>query len=168
MTRGEQFSAPVTGANLGRTPRRRRDPDEAPTPAPTAEPAPAPPPPAPGTGQALSPAPTGGQGLLANMLASNTTAEPGQHAGPVADILTQMARMRRRPVDPMQDYVGDGTRMLCWVQAALAHTADLTGRTKQEVVRDALIDGKPLPADILDAHFQDEYGYPRSAYRPPT
>jgi hypothetical protein len=91
-------------------------------------------------------------------------ASSGRQDGQVTDstaMLAGLVNLRRKTPDPMADYVADGTRMLRWVQATVAHVSALTGRTQQEVLRDALVGSTPLPADLLDAHYADLYGKTR-------
>jgi hypothetical protein len=98
-------------------------------------------------------------GVLASLLASNGD---GEQAGPdTAQVMAGLVGLRRRPVDPMNDYVADGTRELRWVQAAIAHQAALTGQTQQEIKRDALLGVRPISAELLDAHYKDTYGQDR-------
>lgn len=106
------------------------------------------------------PAPVQPQGdLLASLLASNTPPAP-EAAAPLSDgaaMLLNLAAMRQQQVDPMTDYVGDGTRMLRWVQAAVQHYASLTGTSQQQVLRDALLGIRPVPDELLDAHYLHIY-----------
>ena len=97
--------------------------------------------------------------LLAGKGPGPQTGEPPQDPGPAVTV-QDMIRLRRKHKDPFQDYVNDGTRMLAWVQDTIALVANLTGRTLQEVTRDALLGVRPLPKDLLAQHFQERYGYP--------
>jgi hypothetical protein len=85
-------------------------------------------------------------------------------AGPDPDaIIAGLIKLRTKQVDPMTDWVGDGTRMPRWVQAAIAHEADLTPRTRQEIVRDALLGIRPLSEELLNLHYRALYGRDRHA-----
>jgi hypothetical protein len=124
----------------------------APTPAPVAVP--------PAVEQAR-PEPQGD--LLASLLASTPppTAEATAPMSDGAAMLLNLAAMRQQQVDPMTDYAADGTRMLRFVQAAVQHYASLTGTSQQQVLRDALLGVRPLPAELLDAHYLHLYKTPR-------
>jgi hypothetical protein len=78
-----------------------------------------------------------------------------------ARVMAGLVHLRRRPVDPMTDYVADGTRIPRFIKDAMAHEAALTGRSAQEILRDALLGVRPLSAELLDAHYLDLYGAPR-------
>lgn len=134
-------------------PRPRR---EAP---PVAEPTPAAPPVEP-TATAAAPTVEQPGNSLASKLASST-GHDGQAAPDPAAMLLNLAAMRQQQVDPMLDYVADGTRQLRWVQAAVQHYAAMTGRSQQDITRDAMLGVHPIPAELLDAHYQLIYGRPR-------
>jgi hypothetical protein len=72
-------------------------------------------------------------------------------------MLVNMAAMRSRAVDPMADYVGDGTRKLRFIREALHHYASLTGRQIQEVETSIMLGGDRIPDDLLDAHYLNLY-----------
>lgn len=189
---GNDFSAPVAPTNLRRPPRPaapRRDPDEdtpTPTPAPPSEPPPAAPePPAdtepgderpkPGHPGPTNPHPsravahtdtTADGGTLASVLTAPNHAPGGHHIPQGVAALAGLAAMRRRPVDPMRDWAGDGTRTPRWLSQAIRQYAILTGRETQEVQRDALLGTDRIPDDILDANWLDCYGFPRDQYDP--
>lgn len=103
--------------------------------------------------------------MLASKLASKQAGqgEPGVGQTAEAPVLTvlDLLSMRDRPVDPYADYAPDGTRQLKWIQDAVALVADMTGNSRQEVYRDALLGVRPLPADILDACYLHRYGQQR-------
>lgn len=94
--------------------------------------------------------------MLASLLAAGTSANAS-----ASELLAGLAAMRTRPVDPMTDFVPDGTRMLRWVQAAIAHQASMTGRTQQDVLRDALLGITPISPQLLDVHYLNLYGRER-------
>lgn len=75
--------------------------------------------------------------------------------------LQEMLSLRRKRVDPLNDFGPDGTRQLVWVQDAVKLVSDLTGYTQQEVYRDAVLGIRPLPPELLDETFANRYGYPR-------
>lgn len=100
-------------------------------------------------------------GSLASKLASSTGHDGQQAAADPAAMLMNLAAMRQQQVDPMLDYVADGTRMLRWVQAAVQHYAAMTGKSQQDIYRDALLGIAPIPPELLDAHFQLINGRPR-------
>lgn len=97
---------------------------------------------------------------LASKLASST-GHDGQTGPDPAAMLLNLAAMRQQQVDPMLDYVADGTRALRWVQAAVQHYAAMTGRSQQDITRDAMLGVHPIPVELLDAHYQLTYGRPR-------
>jgi hypothetical protein len=183
MARASEFGA-VQPDNL--RPRRRRDPDDdtpttpaPPAPAPAAppaatqpEPAPQPgptdptPPPAPVNSAVAHPAPATPGGTLSTVLTAPNHAPSGHAIPEGVAALAGLAAMRRRAVDPMQDWTGDGTRTPRWLSQAIRQFAQLTGRKTQDVQRDALLGVEPIPADILDANWLDCYGYPRDQYDP--
>lgn len=74
-----------------------------------------------------------------------------------ARVISGLVGLRRKRVDPMADYVPDGTRLLRFVKEAVAHEAALTNRTVQEILRDALLGTRPLSKDLLDAHYASLY-----------
>jgi hypothetical protein len=76
-------------------------------------------------------------------------------------VVAGLVNMRRKPVDPMTDYVADGTRLLRFVKDAAAHEAALRGITVQQILTDALLGVRPLSPELLDAHYIDLYGEPR-------
>lgn len=78
-----------------------------------------------------------------------------------AQVIAGLIKLRRRPVDPMTDYVPDGTRVPRFIHDAIAHEAALTKRKAQEVMRDALLGVRPLSTELLDAHKADLYGHER-------
>lgn len=137
-------------------PRRAAPPDT-----PVAPTAPTTPPREPETGGTVA-HPAGQGDLLASLLAP--AGRPDGQNAPVTDaaaMLLNLAAMRKQTVDPMSDYVGDGTRKLRFVQDAISHYAALTGQTRQDIERDALLGITPIPTDLLDAHYQLLYGRPR-------
>lgn len=140
------FAEPVHNLNRPRRPAARPDPDSEP-PQPSHELAREEP------------------GKLASKLASKHAGqgEPGGGQTAEAPVLTvlDLLSMRDRPVDPYADYAPDGTRQLKWIQDAVALVADMTGNSRQEVYRDALLGVRPLPADILDACYLHRYGQQR-------
>lgn len=79
-----------------------------------------------------------------------------------ARVVAGLVNMRRKPVDPMADYVADGTRLLRFVKDAVAHEAALRGISAQQILTDALLGVRPLSPELLDAHYVDLYGEPRS------
>lgn len=76
-------------------------------------------------------------------------------------IAAGLVAMRRKPVDPMNDYVADSTRQLRWIRAAVAHQADLEDTSQQEVWRDAVLGVRPILPWLLDAYYLEFYGQPR-------
>jgi hypothetical protein len=78
-----------------------------------------------------------------------------------ARVMAGLVGLRRKPVDPMTDYVADGTRIPRFIKDAMMHEAALTGRSCQEIMRDALLGVRPLSPELLDAHYIDLYGEPR-------
>lgn len=98
------------------------------------------------------------QGLLASMLASGEAP-----AADTAKMISGLVKLRRRPVDPMTDYVADGTRIPRFVKEAIAHEAAITGLHVQEIMRDVLLGRRQLSPELLDGHFLDLYGYERGA-----
>ncbi len=182
MTKATSFGA-VRPDNLRTArPAARRDPDDdnpaaAPAAAPAApaavapvpDPAPAAPPPPVPAPTVPDPAPsalasTGGQpggGTLASVLAPTPSGNPDS-----VSVLRSLAAMRNRPVDPMSDWVGDGTRTPRWIKAALSQYAQMTGRQVQDVQRDIMLGQDSIPADFLDANWLDCYGFPRAQYNP--
>jgi hypothetical protein len=166
--RTDPFAAPVAADNPGGRRRERRDPDgdtaaSAPhQPDPTPDPAPAPQPgpaPAPHTTPRAAAVATTGGGTLSSVLTNGAAPDS-------VSMLAGLAGLRRRAVDPMADYVGDGTRKLRWIQQAVRQYAMLTGRNAQETETAALLGLDPIPADVLDANWLDCYGYPREQYDP--
>lgn len=93
-------------------------------------------------------------GSLASTLADGSAVD-------TARMISGLVSLRRRPVDPMTDYVADGTRKLRWIHDAIAHEAALTKRSAQEIERDALLGVRPLSTELLDAHYLDLYGHER-------
>lgn len=181
---GEEFG-PVTNPNRP-VKSRRPDPDAeapapAPAPSPVAAPAPAPrPTPEPSepdvqtaTVDRMDDVDIPQSGLYASMLASKqsdiapaaSVNAPATRADEQVLSIGDMIRLRKQRVDPFSDYDTDSTRQLIWIRDAVGFIADLTGRTKQEVYRDALLGDKPLPEDVLDHFFADRYGYPRPRKR---
>jgi hypothetical protein len=189
----EEFGA-VRPDNTTRRPRTsRRDPDaETVTPDPTPPAAPQPPEPEavrpvptqPGPHDPLPqppgpPQPTGPSrhagaavaarngadtGTLASVLTAPQTSTPGVNGNVAA--LAALAGMANRPKDPMQDWTGDGTRVLRWVGIAIRQYAMLTGRKTQEITANAILGTDPIPGDVLDAAWLTCYGYPRENYDP--
>lgn len=76
-------------------------------------------------------------------------------------IVAGLIKLRSKPVDPMTDYVAVGIRFPKFIAAAIDHEANLTPRTRQEIVRDALLGEQPLSEDLLDAHYRALYGKER-------
>lgn len=171
----DPFAQPVAPVNTGRG-RKRRDPDDDPatpqtaaadtTPSAAATTTPTSPG-SPAADLAQTPPPAGG--TLGPVLAPPTTptADGGGTGHDSVSVLLGLARMRQQAVDPMADYVTDGTRTLRFVQQAIHQVAQLTGRTRQDVQTRALLGIERLPADVLEANFQAIYGYPRAQYQPP-
>lgn len=98
--------------------------------------------------------------------------QAGQDSGPLAHVLAStgsseqqfaaaLMGLRRKKVDPMNDYVLPVTRVLAWVQDAARAQAALTDRTQQEVMRDVHLGLAPILPALLDAAYQDRYGRPR-------
>lgn len=83
-----------------------------------------------------------------------------------AEMLTGLARMRMRTVDPMEDYHRDGTRMLLFIQDAIDTLHTITRESKQQILRDALLGDRPLDQQLLDAAYLARYGRPRPKPRP--
>lgn len=185
MTKQQPTFGAVRPDNVRQRPAARRDPDDEPTPAPApaappppstapegpgpTEPNPVPPPaqqvpeaphrPAPPLTSAVAPA---GGGTLASVLTAPHHQRHSVSEGVAA--LAGLAGMAARPVDPMEDWTGDGTRTPRWIAAAVRQYAQLTGRKTQEVQRDALLGIRALPDDVLDAQWLHHYGYPREQY----
>lgn len=171
----------------------RRDPDED-TPTAAAPPAPAAVPPpvaerptAPGPNDPLpgppgppqDPPPHATPGALAarrdsaggGTLDAVLTAQQPRNgsSAPVSEgvsALMNLANMADRPTDPMQDWVGDGTRTPKFLAEALRLYARLTGRKTQEVMRDCLLGTDAIPGDVLDASWLRLYGTRREDYDP--
>lgn len=99
--------------------------------------------------------------LLASMLASNTTGEKA--TVDTEQVIAGLVKLRRRPVDPMTDYVADGTRILRFIKDAISHEAAITGLHVQEILRDVLLGRRQLSSELLDAHYADLYGHERTA-----
>lgn len=135
------------------TPRRQPPPivdDNPPTPPPARQPPPEP-------QQQSTVEPVREQGSIAGMLANG-----GGDAMPdTARMISGLVNLRRRPVDPMTDYVPDGTRLPRFIHDAIAHEAALTKRKAQEIMRDALLGERPLSTELLDAHYLNLYGHER-------
>lgn len=189
MTATDTFGK-VTPDNRPRN--RRRDPDEDPAAAPAAaavqppeanrptptqpgpnDPLPQPPGPAEPTGPTRATPGTvaardntGGGGTLASVLTAPNT---GTGRAPVSDgvaALMNLAAMADRPVDPMSDWVGDGTRTPKFLAESVRLYARLTGRPTQEVMRDCLLGTDRIPGDVLDASWMRMYGTRREDYDP--
>lgn len=109
------------------------------------------------------PAPSAVQPAPKKFGASILDAVAGEWEGDdTARVVAGLVNMRRRkPVEPMSDYVADGTRMLRFISDALRHEAALRGVTCQQILRDALLGVRPLSPELLDAHYVDLYGEPR-------
>lgn len=194
MTATDTFGK-VTPDNRPRS-NRRRDPDDdapaaaAPAPAPAAvqppeavrptptqpgphDPLPQPPGPPQPTGPSratpgtLAARDTGTEGgTLASVLTAPNT---GTGRAPVSDgvaALMNLAAMADRPVDPMTDWVGDGTRTPKFLAESVRLYARLTGRPTQEVMRDCLLGTDRIPGDVLDASWMRMYGTRREDYDP--
>lgn len=95
-----------------------------------------------------------GEGALSDVLGESTGTD-------ISSIVDGLVRLRRKAVDPMEDWVADGTRQLRWIQAAIAHQAAMTNSTQQKVLRDALLGEAPLSPEFLDAYHREFYGKPR-------
>lgn len=95
-----------------------------------------------------------GQDSLASTLADGAAVD-------TARMISGLVRLRRQPVDPMTDYVGNGTRLPRFIRDAIAHEAAMTPRSAQEIQRDALLGVRPLSTELLDAHYLDLYGHER-------
>ncbi len=172
MTTNDPFAQPVAPSNTTRS--KRRDPDAAPPTqtaaadtTPSAAATTVPTTPAPTGDLEHTPPPTGG--TLGPVLAPTTgPATTGDQTGgqDSVSVLLGLARMRQNPVDPMNDYVTDGTRKLRYIQAAIHQVSQLTGRTRQDVETRALLGIEALPQDVLEANWQAIYGYPRDQYQP--
>lgn len=156
-----EFDEPIQPDNIRTRRKHRPDPDATSpaTPAPVTEQAHL-----PEQRRATTP-PASDGGLLASMIASKQAAPLNQERlPPTPDVtlnLGDLIRARRRRVDPFEDWTGDGTRQLPWIQDAITIVADLTGRTRQEVQRDAILGITPIPPEVLDGTFQERYGYRR-------
>lgn len=137
-----------------------RNPPRPPRPAPP-EPDHTPEPPAASPPAIREPDPT--DTLLASKIASNGQTTPGEAdmADSGSTMLLALAKMRTREVDPMADYVGDGTRKLRFVQDAINLYASLTGTTRQEVETAIFLGRDRLPEDALDAAYLNLYKRPR-------
>lgn len=110
---------------------------------------------------------TGG-GTLASVLTAPNTHNGRGHA-PVSDgvaALMNLAAMADRPVDPMTDWVGDGTRTPKFLAESVRLYARLIGRPTQEVMRDCLLGTDRIPGDVLDATWMRMYGTRREDYDP--
>jgi hypothetical protein len=95
-----------------------------------------------------------------------TAPQHQHHVSEGVAALASLGAMAERPVDPMTDWVGTGTRKPRWIAAAVKQYAQLSGREVQEVERDALLGIRPIPDDVLDAAWLRIYGYPRDRYNP--
>lgn len=147
------------------TPAPEPAPDPAPAPAPVAGDAPARPARQPAVRAPRNAAARVQQGAtedvsLETVLARQPASVDGD-GGINSLSVTDMLRLRRKRVDPMNDYRADGTRQLVWVQDAIALVSDLTKQTQQEVLRDAVLGIHPIPKSVLDQCFAERYGYPR-------
>ncbi len=74
-----------------------------------------------------------------------------------------MAAQRRRAVEPMTDWVNDGTRLPAFVHDAIGQQAVMMGVSQQEMKRDVLLGATRLEPMILESCFQARYGRPRTA-----
>lgn len=99
--------------------------------------------------------------LLASMLASGASGE--RTTVDTEQVIAGLVKLRRRPVDPMTDYVADGTRILRFIKDAISHEAAITGLHVQEILRDVLLGRRQLSSELLDAHYADLYGHERTA-----
>lgn len=69
-----------------------------------------------------------------------------------------LALSRQRAVDPLTDWVSDGTRMPKFVRDAIEQQALVLNVSQQEVKRDALMGVRPLEPAILDSCHEARYG----------
>lgn len=83
-------------------------------------------------------------------------------------ILAGMAQLRQKPVDPMTDYVKDGTRQLAWVQDTIQTQAFMTNKKQQELVRDVMLGEDRLDPALLDSSYLARYQRPRPRPQPET
>lgn len=123
------------------------------------------PPPAVADDNPPSPPPAEDAEQVASKLASELLASKpasGVTAVELRDqILAGMAQLRQKPVDPMTDYVKDGTRFLAWIQDTVQQQAFMTNKKQQELVRDVMLGEDRLDPTLLDASYLARYHRPR-------
>lgn len=100
------------------------------------------------------------EGLLASVMpeqenasASYTPGQPRTTYGAFMGIT--------RTVDPEKDLAPSAPRLPRYVLAAVTLIRNVTGRSQQAIIAEALTGKTPIPAEILDAAFIELYGYPR-------
>lgn len=103
---------------------------------------------------------TGTEGLLASVMPKEEDA--GGSYTPGQPRTTYGAFMGiTRTVDPEKDLAPSAPRLPRYVLAAVTLIRNVTGRSQQAIIAEALTGKTPIPPEILDAAFVELYGYPR-------